>query len=261
MTKYKVYCDESRIDKTGYTLIGGIWVPEKYVAPFISDYSRVCQEHPKGQPHRLKWTKTPPKPDALEMRWYTDMVDLFFEYMEKGCMSFRVIIVDETYDFAHPGYNQKDYETGFYKLYYQLIVHTLEPQNQYALHLASRSVSKKSQKLDESYRLSDLKRTLNSGCRKMFGHQPFADVVTSVEARDESSQLPIQLADLLTGAVGYHWVRGHLEPQARLGKIFLANYIATKLGRETLRYSTSSGVKGFNIFRHRPQERIMRPGT
>ncbi len=168
--------------------------------------------------------------------------------LEPEKMFFRVVLADKSYNMAHKDFHDGDYEVGFFKLYYQLILHILTPENQYHLRLAEREVSKKVRNINEAGRLSDFKRYLNNAMRS----KTMRNVVPTVEARPAKQRRLIQLADILMGAIGYHWNLEHLKENASQGKCCLANYIASKLGREDLRFTTSLYSRPFNIFYHQP---------
>ena len=72
--------------------------------------------------------------------------------------------------------------------------------------------------------------------------------VLTVEPRKAKSRRLIQLADILMGSVGYHWNDEHFKNKTKDGKVYLANYIAKKLGRRNLKFTTNWNNRKFNIF-------------
>lgn len=58
------------------------------------------------------------------------------------------------------------------------------------------------------------------------------------------------------GAIGFHWNKLHLRSDAKESKVYLANYIADKIGRNDLIFSTPSSDKKFNIFRFYPKSSL-----
>ena len=83
---------------------------------------------------------------------------------------------------------------------------------------------------------------------KVFGIREVEPPVKTIESRLAESRRLIQLADLLAGAVGYHWNEEHIKDTAKLGKVVLAQHIARKLGKNDLRFTTGWRDKCFNIF-------------
>lgn len=230
--------------------MGGIWIQKEYGWPFVDEFHNLCIMNTGIIPGHIKWKKVPPpKPDSKLFRCYTLLVDLYFKYNRQGKMFFKTIITDSNYDFAHKIYNQGDPEVGFYKLYYLMILPTLSPGNEYHIRVADKTVSKKYSALAQEDRLEELRRCLNNGFIKKSGYQYWDDLVISIEPRPARERRLIQLADLLMGAVGFHWNGLHCLPDAKIGKIYLANYIARHLGRCNLCFRTSSTDRTFNIFR------------
>lgn len=249
MSCYKVYCDESRQNNCQYKLISGIWINKDSGWPFVNDFNNKCIQEVGIEPAHMKWKNVPSKPDSPFFPFYKIFVDLYFQYCYRGKMFFRTIIANKDYQFNHSLYNNGDPEIGFYKLYYQLIFHWLDADCLYHIRIAQREVSKKVQNIDEAGRLDDLNTILNNGINKKYNRKKLGQNIISTQARPAKSRRLIQLADILMGAVGYHWNGEHLKPEASKGKIYLSNYIANKLHRKDLKFiSRSATEKTFNIF-------------
>lgn len=253
MTVYKIYCDESRQTGYKYKLMGGIWIKNEYGWPFVDEFHNLCIKKVGILPGHMKWTSVPTKPESQYYQFYTILIDLYYKYNVKEKMFFKTIIADRNYDFKHQLFNQGDSEVGFYKLYYFMILSTLSHENRYHVRLADRTVSKKRSKLSQQDRLCDLQDCLNQGFIKKTEYTYSDNIVLSIESRPAKDRRLIQLADILMGAVGYHWNEMNLLSNAGEGKVFLADYIAQKLGKDNLCFSTSASNRTFNIFRFRPK--------
>ena len=251
MTIFKIYCDESRQqESSGYKLMGSIWIKSEYGWPFVNDFEDYCKREIGSIPGHLKWTKVPP-PQSLFFQYYRSLVDCYFEYnsryKETG-MFFKAIIADKDYKFNHPIYNQGDEEKGFYKLYHTLFQRSLSNDCRYHLRIAERSVP------NEDGKLGTLQECLNSWLIKNSGYTFWDDLIVTAEPRPARERRLIQLADIFTGAIGYHWNGLHLAPNAKAGKVSLADYIAGKLKRKDLKYETFQRDRQFNIFKFRSQK-------
>lgn len=254
----KIYCDESRQNGHKYKLIGGIWIPQEYCRPFVDDFLRFCDNEVRTRPRHMKWKKVP-SPGTKYMKFYTGLVDLYFEYAFQQRMDFRVIVADDEYKLDHPDYHGGDPEKGFYTLYYELIVHALRPNCRYHVRVGHREVSRKVRPLTEMDRLRELHEALNNGFAKIMrerrGRVVAENVVLSVEPRHPQQRILMQLADILTGATGFHWHGGHLRPGAKEGKVYLAKRIAGHLGRKDLRFTSERLDRVFNVFYIKPRGR------
>jgi hypothetical protein len=130
----------------------------------------------------------------------------------------------------HAQHNQGDEELGFYKLYYQMLVHWLKPQCSYYIYLDW-------QQNKIQHRFSTLRDILQkklSGRAKIECLEPVA-----------SNHVPlIELTDLLIGAVGYSWNNINTSPV----KISFCQDLAESMKLKNLQASTFSIKDKFDIF-------------
>ncbi|HHW43815.1 MAG TPA: hypothetical protein GXX25_08410 [Desulfotomaculum sp.] len=204
----------------------------------------------------MKWTKVPPSVDHIFYKAYKKLVDLYFDYNKSNKMFFRTLIVDKhNYDIEHKIFYNGDYEKGFYNLYCQLILNWLLKGNEYHVRLAKRNIKKAFPGDCEELRLLLLKQKLNKKFESrlnkyqyIYGFRPVTPPVKTIEARSANERRLIQLADILTGSVGFYWNKEHIKEGVRPGKISLAQYIASKVGKHNLLFTTNWNDKRFNIF-------------
>ena len=179
-----VYCDESRPELFGsrnpqgqYLLIGSIWLA-------ASDRQR-CKEgiHALRDKHKVggefKWQKVSPS----RVEFYRALAQWFVD--EGNRLRFRCIAVDRK-KVDLPGFHEGDQELGFYKFYYQLLLHWLEPNSQYNIFCDFKSNRVRA-------RLADLQRCLQHRCPRE------CRIATVQSVRSEESVL-VQLVDVLVGA-------------------------------------------------------------
>jgi len=179
-----VYCDESRPDlfasrddSTPYLVIGGLWCEKGSRGLFKSEIHALRDRYNYGG--EFKWQKV----SGSRLAFYHDFISWFFA---KGdALRFRSIVVDKRIvDLAR--YHDGDQELGFYKFYYQLLVHWLEDGNQYQIFLDFKSNRRRD-------RLQDLRICLASS-------RPSADI-RAVQATRSDESVMIQAADVFTGLV------------------------------------------------------------
>ncbi|WDF55314.1 DUF3800 domain-containing protein [Mucilaginibacter sp. KACC 22063] len=218
---FNIYCDESRITKERFMVIGGIIVNSKSLNE-LSLKIRSYREQ-NGMIYELKWSKV----SNNRIQQYKNLVDLIFELIEENRINFRSIIAD-TSKFNHRKYNGGDGELGFYKMYYQLLFHcfgsdylldNLNQDNSFIVFPDHKTTN---------YMLGELKSRLNNNMFYKLGSRssPFR----SIEPTDSKKSDFVQLVDILIGAIGYHKNELHLKAGASLAKLELSNYIALKFG-------------------------------
>lgn len=222
----RVFCDESRQTKARYMILAGIWVPQKYI-PEYEDACHTFRENYGLQNSHLKWTRV----RKQKLKEYQGFVDIFFDFFNQHKVAFKSIVIDTVKYPLDAPINKKDAELGFYKFYYQLLLHGIIVKHNYIITLADRPNEK-------STRLSALQIVLNRGLRKMHGLDKSIEVVKNIEAKPAKASNLIQIADILMGAIGYHYHDFHLVPNASDAKVNLANYIARRLGWSDLKIRT-----------------------
>ncbi len=226
----EVYCDESRpellstprekINSTDekYMLIGGIWVPYATREELKNAIKNLREKHLVfGE---IKWRNVSPS----KVDFYRELVELFFNF--EG-VRFRCVVVDAT-KVQLDRYHESDSELGFYKFYYQLLKHWIDDRETYWIYL-----DYKKNKL--SNRLQKLKEVLDNATYNQ-------DLIEDVQAIDSKESLLIQVADVLTGAVGYRYNHGYSSE----AKKTIVSQVEYHLGHR-IRKSYKSEYK-FNVF-------------
>lgn len=220
---FNIYCDESRHTSDPndrYAVIGALQCPtdqKRRIVHRIHSLQALYNAH--GE---LGWKRLSPN----RSEFYNTLMTLF---LEEQCLQFRCIVVDRS-TLNHDAYNNGDTELGFYKMYYQMLVHWLEPGHSYRLFLDL-------QKNASSTRFTDLQSILN---RKLSGRAK----IECLEPVSSHNQPMIQMVDLLIGAVGYQWN----DRRQSVCKVTFADELAMRLRRSSLRTTTGRCEKKFNIF-------------
>ena len=219
----EVYCDESRPevmygekDKDKFMIIGGIWVPN-YLREEVKSGIKFLKKQfdLNGE---FKWNKVSPS----KINFYVALIDLFFNFPVR----FRCIVVDGS-NVDIDTYHESDSELGFYKFYYQLLYHWIDPKEKYWIYL-----DYKKNKLPN--RLHDLERVLkNKTSAEIF----------DVQAIESKQSVFIQLTDVLIGAVGYRMN----EHNQSLAKLKIVNRIEHHLNHPI--EPTPKGEWKFNVFK------------
>ncbi len=228
--EYNVYCDESRhtSDPTHpYMVIGAIRCPRDYKRDLVG---RIHHMQARHKVHgEIGWKRVSPNRQAF----YEELIQLF---AADANLSFRCLVADRN-RLNHAEFNEGDAELGFYKLYYQMLVHWLEPGNSYHVYLDW-------QQNKTQHRLHDLSAALKN---KLRGRAKIAclEPVTS-------SNLPLLgLTDVLIGAVGYTWN----DLQGSPIKLRLCSLLVQAGQLPSLKTATSLRASKVNIFKFEGSDR------
>lgn len=227
----EIYCDESRPElfvsresRTGYSVIGSLWMPASFREKFKEDIRQLRTQH--GTWGEFKWKKVSPS----RLSFYRSLIGYFFSQEE---LRFRAIVVDAAgLDLGR--YHGSDAELGFYKFYYQLLTHWFQPGQAYRVFCDDK-VNRDTQ------RLPVLQRVLQ--------HSNSDSQVRSVQAVDSHQVVAVQLADILIGATQWQFNgRGGTS----CAKATVVADIESALGHQIRR--TWFSERKFNIFQIRLED-------
>ncbi len=223
MTDFNVYCDESRhtSDPTQpYMVIGAVRCPRELKHELVGQIHRMQARH--NAHGELGWKRVSPNKQAF----YQELIALFANTPN---LQFRCLVANRN-ELNHAQFNDGDSELGFYKLYYQMLVHWLQPGHTYHIYLDWQQ--NKSQR-----RFHDLSAVLKN---KLKGRAAIAclEPVTS-------DNLPLLgLADVMIGAVGYAW--NHFSGSAC--KLDICERVRAAGGLDSLAQGTMPSANKLNIF-------------
>ncbi|NLE37223.1 MAG: DUF3800 domain-containing protein [Pirellulaceae bacterium] len=230
-----VYCDESRQTQDRFMVFGGLVVHASAVEAFNKAMALWRDAH--SMHAELKWTKVSGK----KLAEYRSLVDLFFSLAGKNQLHFKSVVFDTT-QIDYRTYHKGDKELGFYKFFYQFLLHCF---GRYGVEYNARMIVHFDQRQTKQ-KLSTFCVILNRGIRKKFKCD--RDVVRSVQAVDSKRCELMQVADVLMGAIGYQNNDCDRRLGARQAKIDLADYIATKANLMTLKQNTPWKMRHFGIW-------------
>jgi hypothetical protein len=226
---FDVYCDESgpellcsKKPKAQYLVIGSLWLPEQRREEFKTALHGLRNRHRVGA--EFKWRKV----SSSRLSFYRECVDWFFA--AGSDLRFRAIVVDRTkIDLVK--FQEGDAELGFYKFYYQLLLHWTRDCNFYRVFC-----DYKSNRLPS--RLKTLETCLN--------HANLAsDLVVQAVKSDESVLL--QFCDVL---IGVTQARFNQAPNIGPAKTELLAHLEQHLGHPVK--PTLLSEQKFNVFEIRP---------
>lgn len=198
-------------------VLGGVVVLQDKIKIVENAVKEFRQKH--NFHSEFKWSKI----SNQRYKVYRDFLELFFAFNDLGILKFHAIILD-THLINHKRFSGGDYEIGFYKFYYQLLLHPFgkryyEEGVRYIAHLDYRT---------SNYPLQQLRTILNNGLSskyKMHG-RPFV----AVEPRDSATTEFIQMADIILGAIGYEKNGFTMLLDSKKAKVDLVQYICQRIG-------------------------------
>lgn len=172
------YCDESthiENDHKDYMVIGYISVPSHRILEYKIKLKKIRENHYMF--NEIKWSHV----SSSKSHFYDDLIDFFFS----SDLTFRAIIVDKR-KIKNDEFGQ-DFDTFYYKMYYQLLAHKLDMSCEYNIYLDIKDKLAK-------YKISKLKDILQT----QYG------VIKNIQSIPSQQSTFIQICDLFIGAIAYN---------------------------------------------------------
>jgi len=223
---FDIYCDEcfpdlfcSQKPQARYALIGSLWLPTTKRAEFKQAIHALRDRHKVGG--EIKSRKVSPS----RLEFYKALCDWFIDQGDD--LRFRVITI-ESAKLNLIQFHEGSAELGFYKFYYQLLTHWIQPRNRYAVFCDY-------QTNQIPTRLHEMKNVLRSA-------HPLSSILEVQWVRSPESVLT-QLTDVLTGLAS---ARLNGTAQEGSAKAQLLQHLENRLGH-SIRPTVSSQHK-FNVF-------------
>lgn len=219
-----IYCDESRYsnEHDPYLVIGAVKCLRADKPEIVRDIARIKTKH--GISGEIGW-KTVSKSKAA---FYKDILSWF---MSNDNIVFRCVMASKKKLWS------RNDEDAFYVVYHQLLSHWMLSDSTYHIYLDRKKNSRND-------RIPTLKQ-------KVTRDAPRTATIACAEEVESRECVPVQIADLLIGAVGYVQ-NNHTDPakypNASSFKSELCGYAAALLGRSSISKPTGPYEHKFNVF-------------
>jgi hypothetical protein len=233
-TTYNIYCDESchlENDGLGVMVLGAISCPLEKTHEIAGHIRQLKTRHSLPNNFEAKWTKVSP----AKVAFYTGLIDYFFK---ENNLSFRVLVVPDKSKLQHAIRGQT-HDEWYYKMYFALLKAIFDPHLIYRIYLDIKDTQGKA-------RVNKLHDVI---CNSLYDfNKQIVERIQPVHSREVEQ---IQLADLLTGAVGY----ANRNLKSSPAKTALVELIRN-FSKYSLKQSTLLKEKKFNILVWHAQEEI-----
>ena len=229
----EIYIDESSQNNHRYLVLGGI-VTMLTNSTLLSEALMNARPPELQREGEAKWVKV----SKSKLAAYKRIVDVLFK--NPGAIHFHCLVVDTTL-VDHNRFNAGSREIGFNKEIYQLAMKFARLYRSDLLHVYP-------DRRETTQSPGDLRVILNRGCLKGgdLRDWPFR----RCQFRDSKTTQPLQLVDILVGAVAFH-LNGHDEKVcASPAKIDLASYILRCAGIQDP-FKDTSRADEFTIWHRR----------
>ncbi len=261
MKTIRIYSDESRHKNERFMLLGGVWIEEVNIKNASTQIAYLRKKsgykNSKGQ-HidflgEFKWQKTSDK----YMSVYKELVDIFFEWIDKDVARFCCMLIDKN----NPNIKKFDNMDGdgYFKLLYQLYLHNSKTPAIYKIF--PDSITNPTVKVN----LPKLDSILDAKLREKFvpllnpdEEMPTKGFVNNITPMNSKLTDFIQIVDVILGAIGFLQNGLFRKKGAKKAKVELMKYIFEKMALSGYikimgkTYYVAKSTK-FNIWIFRPR--------
>jgi hypothetical protein len=229
---FNIYCDESchlENDHQPVMVLGAVWCPLEKTREISVRLREIKASYSLASDFEIKWTKVSP----AGLDFYMDIVDYFFD---DDHLHFRALVVPDKSRLDHEAFKQT-HDEWYYKMYFDLIKVLLSPHDRYRIFLDIKDTR-------SAAKVAKLHEVLKNE-KYDFSRQ----IIERVQTVRSNEVEPLQLADLLIGAVAYA-NRGLSTSDAKLA---LVERVRERSGY-SLTETTLLREEKVNIFRWRASE-------
>jgi len=230
---FNVYCDESchlERDHQDAMVLGAVWCPQSKSREIAVRLREIKRRNGLSRDFEVKWTKVSPAKQAF----YIDLVDYFFDDDD---LSFRALIVPDKQKLQHSAVPGQDHDIWYYKMYFDMLKVIFRPHSRYRVYLDI----KDTRGAEKVAKLHDVL------CNNIYDFN--REVIERLQLVRSDEIEPLQLADLLTGAISY--VNRGLGGNA--GKVAVINRMRKRSGYDLTR-TTLLRENKINLFRWHARE-------
>jgi hypothetical protein len=229
---FNIYSDESchlEHDRQPVMVLGAVWCPLEKTREISWRIREIKTKHHLAPNFEAKWTKVSP----AKQTFYMELLDYFFDDDD---LHFRALIVAEKSKLQHEAFGQT-HDTWYYKIYFDMLKVLLDPHAEYRIYLD----------IKDTHSADRIRKLHDVLCNDMydFDHK----IITKVQTVRSHEVEQIQLADLLTGAIGY--ANRHLATS--VAKVAMVGLMRERWGY-SLKKTTLLREEKVNLFRWAPRE-------
>jgi hypothetical protein len=227
-----IYCDESghlERDRQAVMVLGAVWCSLEKIREVSARIREIKRAHGLASVFEIKWTKVSPS----KLIFYRDLLDYFFDDDD---LHFRALVIPNKAILRHSEFDQS-HDDWYYKMYFDMLKVIPSPHSRYNIYLDVKDTR-------SGAKIAKLWEVL---CNNMYDFE--RKIIEKVQTVRSDEVGPLQLADLLIGAVAY----ANRDLKTSGAKLALVQRMRQRSGYR-LTLTTLLREQKVNIFRWEPKE-------
>jgi hypothetical protein len=235
--KYYLFCDESNLPPHPYLVYGAVRVAGTFISAARAVFTSFRARHPALS--EFKWEYVS---GSKPLGAYEQLVDLFLEDRVAAGMGFMCMVSALAED-PNRHSDKVGRDLGFWKAYYTFLANRMEPGCSYNIVVHRKDGPRPNA-------VAELERYLKYFAASL---TPPSHVLSCKSYAAKEHTL-LQLADVLSGAVGWEWNAHNRQPNASNAKRLLHGRIVGGLRGRSLKRITRASERQFNVWRWKRQQ-------
>jgi hypothetical protein len=226
---YNVYCDESchlQKDSSTVMVLGAMYCLNEKKNKIYADIRAIKKKHGLSSRLEIKWTKV----SESKIDFYLELLEYFWNNDD---LHYRGLVATGKDKLDHAKYNDGDYDLWYYKMYFRTLDPIIRQENEYHILVDIKDTR-------GGKRVQKLKQVL---CNNIYDFN--GEVITHIGQINSKESEILQLADLINGALAYHYRGLEDNANSNMGKVDFVKALQEKqnIDKRTSRYASK-----FNLF-------------
>ena len=171
-----------------------------------------------------------------KIEFYLELLDYFWKNED---LHYRGLVATGKDQLNHEKYNNGDYDLWYYKMYFRTLDPIVQQENEYHILVDIKDTrgGKRIQKLKEVM------------CNNIYDFN--GEVITHIGQINSRESEILQLADLINGALAYHYRKLDVQAMGNKGKL---EFIKSLQKKQNIDVKTDRSEQKFNLFIWEPRE-------
>lgn len=226
---YTVFCDESchlQNDQSPIMVLGAMYCPKEKKRQIYSDIRAIKEKHGLSSYFEIKWTKV----SESKIAFYLELLHYFWENED---LNYRGLVAKGKQQLDHWKYNDGDYDLWYYKMYFRMLSPIVHQENEYNILVDIKDTR-------GGGRIHKLKEVM---CNNIYDFK--REVITHIGQINSKESEILQLADLINGALAYHYRNLEDSCAANMGKV---QFLQALKDKQNIDRCTDRAASKFNLF-------------
>jgi hypothetical protein len=226
---YNVYCDESchlQKDSSNVMVLGAMYCPNEKKNKIYEDIRAIKEKHGLSSRLEIKWTKV----SESKIDFYLELLAFFWNNDD---LHYRGLVATGKDKLNCTKYHDGDYDLWYYKMYFRTLDPIIRQEHEYRILVDMKDTR-------GGKHVQKLKQVL---CNNIYDFN--GEVITHVGQINSKESEILQLADLINGALAYHYRGLEDNINSNMGKVDFVKVLQKKqnIDKRTSRYASK-----FNLF-------------